>query len=57
MLQANALTRENRNLAQEIKDMADQIGEGGRSQTEMQKALRRVETEKEEIQVNFISLT
>ncbi|KAI6228188.1 Myosin head [Aphelenchoides besseyi] len=43
------LRRENRSLAQEIKDLTDQLGEGGRSVHELQKMLRRLEQEKEEL--------
>lgn len=42
--------RENKSLAQEIKDLADQLSEGGRSVHELQKIVRRLEVEKEEIQ-------
>lgn len=41
---------QNKSLAQEIKDLADQLGEGGRSVHELQKIVRRLEVEKEEIQ-------
>lgn len=44
------LRRENKSLAQEIKDLTDQLGEGGRSVHEMQKIIRRLELEKEELQ-------
>ena len=46
------MKRENRNVTQEIKDLSDQLGEGGRSIHEMQKVLRRLELEKEELQVD-----
>jgi hypothetical protein len=36
-------------LAQEIKDLTDQLGEGGRSVHELQKIVRRLEVEKEEV--------
>ncbi|KAK0408652.1 hypothetical protein QR680_004074 [Steinernema hermaphroditum] len=42
--------RENKALAQEIKDLTDQLGEGGRSVHELQKIVRRLEVEKEELQ-------
>merc|ERR1712158_251093 len=42
--------RENKNLADEIKDLLDQLGDGGRSIHELDKQRRRVETEKEELQ-------
>ncbi|WKX94490.1 hypothetical protein Q1695_011624 [Nippostrongylus brasiliensis] len=44
------LRRENKALSQEIKDLTDQLGEGGRSVHEMQKIIRRLEIEKEELQ-------
>nr|AAA73080.1 unnamed protein product [Brugia malayi] len=44
------LRRENKELAQEIKDLTDQLGEGGRSVFEMQKIIRRLEVEKDELQ-------
>ncbi len=43
--------RENSQLAQEVKDLTDQLGEGGRSVHELQKIVRRLELEKEELQV------
>ncbi|PAV86100.1 hypothetical protein WR25_24427 isoform B [Diploscapter pachys] len=42
--------RENSQLAQEVKDLTDQLGEGGRSVHELQKIVRRLELEKEELQ-------
>ncbi|VDD85927.1 unnamed protein product [Enterobius vermicularis] len=44
------LRRENKGLSNEIKDLTDQLGEGGRSAHEMQKVIRRLEIEKEELQ-------
>ncbi|XP_014672549.1 PREDICTED: myosin heavy chain, striated muscle-like [Priapulus caudatus] len=44
------LRRENRNLADEIKDLGEQLGEGGKSIHEVDKARRRLEQEKEELQ-------
>ncbi|MFH4973999.1 hypothetical protein AB6A40_000708 [Gnathostoma spinigerum] len=44
------LKRENNALSQEIKDLTDQLGEGGRSVSEMQKIIRRLEVEKDELQ-------
>lgn len=44
------LRRENKGLTQEIKDLTDQLGEGGRSVFEMQKIIRRLEVEKDELQ-------
>ncbi|KAL3877462.1 hypothetical protein ACJMK2_035164 [Sinanodonta woodiana] len=45
-----SLRRENKNLADEIHDLTEQLGEGGRSVHEMDKARRRLEMEKEELQ-------
>merc|ERR1711935_93310 len=42
--------RENKNLADEIKDLLDQLGEGGRSIHDLDKQRRRLEEEKEELQ-------
>lgn len=39
--QQEGLRRENKNLAQEIKDLSDNLSEGGRSVHEMQKMVRR----------------
>merc|ERR1712165_216819 len=42
--------RENKNLAEEIKDLLDQLGDGGRSIHELDKQRRRLEVEKDELQ-------
>merc|ERR1712008_516255 len=42
--------RENKNLAEEIKDLLDQLGDGGRSIHELDKQRRRLEIEKDELQ-------
>merc|ERR1712203_553897 len=42
--------RENKNLADETKDLLDQLGEGGRSIHDLDKQRRRLEQEKEELQ-------
>merc|ERR1712180_189773 len=42
--------RENKNLADEIKDLLDQLGDGGRSIHDLGELRRRLETEKEELQ-------
>merc|ERR1719357_898282 len=42
--------RENKNLADEIKDLLDQLGEGGRSIHDLDKQRRRLDQEKEELQ-------
>ena len=44
------LRRENKGLAQEIKDINDQLGEGGKSVHELQKMRRRLELERDELQ-------
>ena len=44
------MRRENKNLADEIKDLLDQLGDGGRSIHELDKQRRRLEVEKEELQ-------
>merc|ERR1712013_742496 len=48
--QLDIVKRENKNLADEIKDLLDQLGEGGRSIHDLDKRRRRLETEKEELQ-------
>merc|ERR1719431_2567527 len=48
--QLDIVKRENKNLADEIKDLLDQPGEGGRSIHDLDKQRRRLETEKEELQ-------
>ncbi|CAF0977389.1 unnamed protein product [Rotaria sordida] len=49
--QIDALRKENKNLADEIKDLIDQSGEGGKNIHEIDKARKRAELEKEELQV------
>merc|ERR1719428_2486178 len=44
------LKRENKVLADEIHDLTDQLGEGGKSVHELDKARRKLEMEKEELQ-------
>jgi len=46
----DTVKRENKNLAEEIKDLLDQLGEGGRSMHELDKSRRKLEIEKEELQ-------
>ena len=41
--------RENKTLSLEIKDLLEQIGDGGRSLHEVEKQCRRLEEEKEEL--------
>merc|ERR1719437_336381 len=48
--QLDIVKRENKNLADEIKDLLDQLGEGGRSIHDLDKQRRRLEAEKEELQ-------
>merc|ERR1712168_678246 len=48
--QLDVLRRENKNLADEIKDLLDQLGDGGRSIHELDNQRRRLEVEKEELQ-------
>merc|ERR1712240_202519 len=48
--QLDLIKRENKNLADEIKDLLDQLGDGGRSIHELDKQRRRLEVEKEELQ-------
>ena len=43
-------TLHSQNLAEEIKDLLDQLGEGGRSMHELDKSRRKLEVEKEELQ-------
>lgn len=46
----DSVRRENKTLTDEIKDLMDQIGEGGRSYHDLQKNAKRLEIEKEELQ-------
>merc|ERR1711970_1443976 len=48
--QLDVVKRENKNLGDEIKDLLDQLGEGGRSIHDLDKTRRRLEVEKEELQ-------
>merc|ERR1711881_414014 len=48
--QLDVVKRENKNLADEIKDLLDQLGDGGRSIHELDKQRRRLEVEEEELQ-------
>ncbi|XP_047497306.1 myosin heavy chain, muscle-like [Penaeus chinensis] len=48
--QLDSIRRENKNLNDEIRDLMDQIGDGGRAYHEAQKNARRLELEKEELQ-------
>merc|ERR1712200_397020 len=48
--QLDIVKRENKNLADAIKDLLEQLGDGGRSIHELDKQRRRLEVEKEELQ-------
>merc|ERR1739844_373090 len=48
--QLDIVRRENKNLADEVKDLLDQLGDGGRSIHELVPQRRRLEVEKEELQ-------
>merc|ERR1712115_407882 len=48
--QLDIVRRENKNLADEVRDLLDQLGDGGRSIHELDKQRRRLEVEKEELQ-------
>ncbi|XP_059088113.1 myosin heavy chain, muscle-like isoform X2 [Tigriopus californicus] len=48
--QLDTVRRENKNLADEIKDLLDQLGEGGRSIHELDKQRKRLQVEKDELQ-------
>jgi myosin heavy chain 6/7 len=48
--QLDIVKRQNKNLADEIKDLLDQLGEGGRSIHDFDKQRRRLEQKKEELQ-------
>ncbi|CAL4075713.1 unnamed protein product [Meganyctiphanes norvegica] len=45
----DSVKRENKNLGDEVKDLLDQIGEGGRNYHEVTKTYKRLEMEKEEL--------
>ncbi|XP_059980805.1 myosin-16 [Lagenorhynchus albirostris] len=46
-----SVKKENKTLQEEIKELIDQLGEGGRSIHELQKMKKKLEIEKEELQV------
>merc|ERR1712073_231902 len=50
VLQLDEVRKENKNLSNEIKDIMDQISEGGRSIHEIDKIRKRLEAEKMELQ-------
>merc|ERR1712042_270770 len=45
----DSVKRENKNLGDEVKDLMDQIGEGGRNYHEVTKTYKRLEVEKDEL--------
>merc|ERR1712002_171639 len=45
----DSVKRENKNLGDEVKDLLDQIGEGGRNYHEVTKTHKRLEVEREEL--------
>merc|ERR1712142_165516 len=49
MLQLDNIRRENKNLADEVRDLMDQIGDGGRKYHEAQKKYKNIGIEKEEL--------
>merc|ERR1712045_206666 len=51
--QLDVVKRENKNLADEIKDLLDQLGDGGRYIHELGKQRRRLEVEREELQADL----
>lgn len=51
------LRRENKAFAQELKDVTDQLGDGGKNVHELQKARRRLECELQEAQVRMMMTT
>merc|ERR1711902_191587 len=51
--QLDIVRRENKNLADEVKDLLDQLGDGGRSIHELDKQRRRLDVEKEELQAGL----
>jgi hypothetical protein len=52
--QAEALHRENKALADEVRELVEQLSSGGRSAHELEKSVRRAEAEKSELQVGFL---
>lgn len=46
-----SVRRENKNLADEVRDLIEQLGEGGRERHEMEKEWRMFGVEKEELQM------
>ncbi|CAJ0934952.1 unnamed protein product, partial [Mesorhabditis belari] len=48
--QTEGLRRENKSLSDEVRELTDSLGEGGRNIHALQKTLRRLEIEKDELQ-------
>ncbi|KAM4634875.1 myosin-16-like [Polymixia lowei] len=49
--QLETVRKDNKTLTEEIKELVDQLGEGGRSFYELQKTKKKLEVEKEELQL------
>ncbi|XP_042197192.1 myosin-16-like [Callorhinchus milii] len=49
--QLESVRKENKNLQDEVKDLVDQLGEGGKSIHELQKIKKKLEIEKDELQL------
>ncbi|XP_042360130.1 myosin-16-like [Plectropomus leopardus] len=49
--QIEIVRKENKTLSEEIRELVDQLGEGGRSVHELQKVKKKLEVEKEELQL------
>ena len=48
---SESVRRENQNLAEEIKDLMEQLSNGGKNVHELEKLTKRIEIEKEELQL------
>jgi chromosome segregation ATPase len=48
---SEAVRRENGHLAEEVRDLLEQVGSGGRSVHELERVARRLAVEREEVQV------
>ncbi|XP_061425852.1 myosin-16-like isoform X2 [Lethenteron reissneri] len=51
--QLEAFKRENKTLQEEVTDLTEQLGEGGKSAHELQKVKKKLELEKEELQLSL----
>ena len=56
MQTVESLRRENGNLTAELRDMTNELGEGGRAEAELHKLQRRVDIERDELNVRFFLL-